>query len=235
MAMRATVVILATVATACRVGEPMPLPLAHADLGAPPADNLDAPPPRKGYAWVPGRWARSGDQWVWLHGYFERERPGYAWKPGRWIAVHGPSRPGPEVEWASSVREFSSEYSNDGWSAQQVLGAPDVYPAQGDMPHAWASATPDAAVEFIEVGYARPMRAIGVDIYETFNPGAVSEVALISSGGAVTLAADPVTDEPLQVRTECTAEPIEAVRVTLASAQVPGWNEIDAIGLVPCD
>ncbi len=103
------------------------------------------------------------------------------------------------------------------------------------MPKAWASLTPDAPTEFIEVGFARPMRAVGVDVYETFNPGAVAEVQLIYSGGVVTVAPDPVTDEPLQVRVSCTDEDIVAVRVTLASAQVPGWNEIDAIGLVPCN
>ncbi len=51
-------------------------PPAHADVGAPPADKLDAPPPRDGYVWMAGRWARSGDRWVWLEGYFERDAAG---------------------------------------------------------------------------------------------------------------------------------------------------------------
>ena len=33
---------------------------------------------------------------------------------------------------------------------------------------------------------------------------------------------------------ECTAERVIAVRVTLDSKAVAGWNEIDAVGLIPC-
>jgi len=139
------------------------------------------------------------------------------------------------VQWAATVRDVSSEYSSDGWSARQVLGPPDVFPASGDIPKAWASLTPDANEEYIEVGFAQPMRAVGIDIYETFNPGAVALVQLIEESRVTSIVPDPTNEQPLRVRATCTAEPVVAVRVTLASASVPGWNEIDAIGLVPCE
>ena len=38
----------------------------------------------------------------------------------------------------------------------------------------------------------------------------------------------------LVIETNCTNEPIAAVRINIASHLVEGWNEIDAVGLVPC-
>ena len=206
-----------------------------ADLGAPPANDPDAPPPRQGYVSIRGRWARSGDRWVWLAGYYERDRPGYSWQPGRWVTTPRVPKPPPQAEWATTVRDVSSEYSSDSWSARRILGPPDVYPASGDLPEAWASLTPDANEEYIEVGFGAPMRTVGVDIYETFNPGAVSLVQLIGEDKVTSIVPDPANEQPLRVRATCTDEPVIAVRVTLASAQVPGWNELDAIGLVPCE
>lgn len=40
--------------------------------------------PRAGYVWVPGRWMRYDNQWVWREGYWMRARPGYVYVPGRW-------------------------------------------------------------------------------------------------------------------------------------------------------
>ena len=158
--------------------------------------------------------------------------------------------PLPAIEWASSVRAVSSEYSPNGWSAQQVLGPPDVYPAAGDLPKAWASRQPDAGPEFIEVGFARPVAMRELRIFETFNPGAIESIdAITVSGRHVTRFAcgagftDGACDAPMAapgsgsrvtaVPLAC-GEPIAAVRVTLATAAVPGWNELDAIGGVPC-
>jgi len=111
--MRAVGVILATVAACGGVAVPAPPPRAHADLGAPPQDKRDAPPPRDGYVWMPGHWARSGDHWVWLEGYYERARRGYTWKPGHWVAAPAVAKAGPEDEWASSVRNLKAITQSD--------------------------------------------------------------------------------------------------------------------------
>ena len=158
--------------------------------------------------------------------------------------------PPPAIEWASSVRAVSSEYSPTSWSAQQVLGPPDVYPGSGDNAKAWASREADAPDEFIEVGFAQPTPMRELQIFETFNPGAVVSVdAITISGRHITLSAcggqftDGPCDGPIgpsggstrvdHVPLTC-GEAIVAARVTLASNAVPGWNEIDAIGGVPC-
>jgi hypothetical protein len=151
--------------------------------------------------------------------------------------------PAPQIVWAASVLGVSSEYSATSWSAQQVLGPPDVYPATGDNPHAWASLEADAVTEYIEVGFAQPVVMCELQIYETLNPGAISSVETISVSGHrakhamrgnkpgtfVAPVGAQISHVPL-----AGGEAIAAVRVTLASGIFPGWNEIDAIGGVPC-
>lgn len=54
------------------------------------------------------------------------------------------------VQWASKVYEFSSQYNNDGWSAKQVLGAPNITQC-GDMAGSWTTSA--SGTQFIEVGF----------------------------------------------------------------------------------
>lgn len=154
-------------------------------------------------------------------------------------AISMPLQQAVEPQWASSVRDVSSEWSAQAWNAQNVLGAPNVYPKHGDIAQAWASREQDARTEFIEVGFANPTRAAALQIVETFNPGAIEAVELVTTSGrhlTLELPDMPATGQSRisTISTACTDEPIAAARVTLNSAKVPGWNEIDAIGLVSC-
>jgi OmpA-OmpF porin, OOP family len=45
---------------------------------------------------------------------------------------------GQEVRWADHVLEFSSEFGKRQYSANQVLGKPNVLPNLGASPNAWA-------------------------------------------------------------------------------------------------
>lgn len=136
------------------------------------------------------------------------------------------------VQWAATVRAFSSQYSVGQWSANQVLGAPNAYTG-GDNPNAWAPLTADGGPEFIEVGFAEPTKLAGLQIYESFNPGAVRLVELITASGKHV--PYPVQGPVHELHFQCTGEDIVAARITLASQEVGGWNEIDAIGAVGCD
>ena len=154
------------------------------------------------------------------------------------LGLDQPKAP-PPVAWASSVLAVSSEWSPSQWSAQQVLGPPDVYPQSGDQPKAWASREADAGPEFIEVGFAQPHRIHQLQVYETYNPGAISRVELVTSSGrhidiSRAPAADGTTANVRKLEFACTSEPIVSARITLDSAAVAGWNELDAIGAVPC-
>jgi hypothetical protein len=148
--------------------------------------------------------------------------------------------PLPDVTWAASVRAFSTQYTADSWSAGKVLGPPDAPPGGGDSANAWASTEADTGAEFLEVAFAAPQRMNGVEILESFNPGAVSRVELLLADGGRAVVHDapgaPAALPQLRRRIDfaCTAQPVIGVRVTIDSQRVPGWNEIDAIGGRPC-
>lgn len=154
------------------------------------------------------------------------------------IAVEPPPRPA--IVWAATVRSVSSQWSDTDWSAARVLGAPDAAPGSDD-PNAWASLGADDRVEWIEVGLAQPRRLSAVQVFESYNPGAVSRVELITTSGAhvVAFAGGPMrmgeTANMRMFELACTDEPIAAIHVTVDSMAVSGWNELDAIGGVPCD
>jgi hypothetical protein len=140
------------------------------------------------------------------------------------------------VEWADGVTGFSSEFSPTLNSVQTVRGAPDVYPRYGDLAGAWASRTTDGAEEWIEVRFALPVTTTRVLWAETFNPGAVSRVDDLSDPAApVVLWEGAASARPAAaVVAELTLpapRAIRALRLVLDSRRVPGWNEIDAVGL----
>lgn len=141
------------------------------------------------------------------------------------------------VRWASEVIGFSSEYSSTANAAAAVRFAPDVYPANGDVAGAWASSATDAGEEWIEVRFAAPVTAASVLWVETFNAGAVVRVDDVTRPAApVVLWEGSPTRVPGSVVAEVSLparRTIGAVRLVLDSRAVPGWNEIDAIGLVP--
>jgi len=159
--------------------------------------------------------------------------------PPAHLEVATSDTPPAELVWASSVRAVSSQYTGTDWSASRALGAPDVPAAGGDDPNAWASADADATVEFLEVGFDRARHIDGVELVESHNAGAVTRVELIADDGTRTVAysapaAAAASPFHRHIDFACTARPIAAVRVTLDSAAVPDWNEIDAIGVRPC-
>ena len=64
----------------------------------------------------------------------------------------------PNILWADKVLRSSSQYGEVDWSAEQILGEPDTYPAHGDRPTAWAPAiNRKTSTEFIRVGFAKPI------------------------------------------------------------------------------
>lgn len=146
--------------------------------------------------------------------------------------------PPPEHVWARALIDYSSEYSTASWSAAQVLGPPDTYPQSGDNSSAWASMVADGKTEFIEVSMPGH-RASAVEVYETFNAGAIRSIDIRLASG---IERRVFTGEPRPragARIEradfsCTEDKVVAVRVTLDTSKVSGWNEIDAIALRPC-
>lgn len=144
-----------------------------------------------------------------------------------------------DTVWADSVIAFSTEYDNPSWAAAQVLGAPDTYPNYGDISTAWTSASSDAGREFLVYHYP-PTNATEVAVYVTYNPGFIDTVYVrqaatgnwiniyIGTAGPTVSVAE-IEHYPIPNGTGA----VDAVRLAMDNAAVGGWNEIDAIGLVP--
>jgi hypothetical protein len=122
------------------------------------------------------------------------------------------------------------------WGPEQATGPPDTDQA-GDFPTAWASLTPDGQDEWLLLEYAEPIVPKEVVIHETFNPGAVYRVTAFKLNGdevEIWKGADPT---PADKESGVSVIPAKAkfktnrVKVYIASKDVPGWNEIDAVGL----
>lgn len=129
------------------------------------------------------------------------------------------------------------ETAKRNWGPEQLVGPPDT-PGAGDIPTAWASATQDEQDEWIEVEYAERFEVRRVLVHETFNPGAVVAVkGFTETGMEVDLwkGVDPIPrTEPRGV---AELHPnvrlaTRRLRIELNSREVPGWNEIDTVGLV---
>lgn len=142
--------------------------------------------------------------------------------------------------WADKVIEYSTKYASGtmDYAPEQATGAPNVYPASGDEPKAWATSTIDADKEFITVGFSTPQAGGTVWVYETYNPGAVKTITVTDATGDHVIYTN-ATPKPIG---ECShivsaattgCSPISKIRVDLDSVAVGNYNEIDAIGILP--
>ena len=144
----------------------------------------------------------------------------------------------PHGQWATAA-EASSEYGPVRFSARQATGAPNVT-SYGDRPEAWASKSADNSEEWLKLTFARPVRASAVRVRQTQNPGAIVKVEAFAADGrsAVVWSGHDSTAYPKNQIAWFTATfepppfPVVAIKLTLDSAAVKGWNEIDAVQLV---
>lgn len=139
-------------------------------------------------------------------------------------------------QWATTLLDFSSEYSSTDWSAEQVLKAPNTK-AYGDSTSAWAPANQDAGKEFVTVGFKSPVYATGVTVRETDGYGFVTRIDVIDTKNVVhTVWSGVDNSKPDQINNfKATWSPtsylVKAVKVHINTALHGGWEEIDAIQL----
>ena len=139
---------------------------------------------------------------------------------------------------ATQVNDFSSQVSSQTFSANQTLGAPDVYPNYEASSLAWVSATPDGQREFIELKFSGSAPINYVDIYETFNPGAVDTVYVKNPGTNIfevvyteTAAAASKVARVNRINFALTSFNVSEIRIALASDSIPGFHSIDAVAI----
>jgi OOP family OmpA-OmpF porin len=141
------------------------------------------------------------------------------------------------VLYASKVIEFSSEFSFELYSAQQILGEPNALPTGGDSPFAW-SPKRQTGNQDITVAFGEDIEIEQVAIGECLNPGAVHKVFAIEASGMEHLL-NEYTPKPIRqdsrllhlILEERTPYKVHAIRVELDGDKVPGYNSIDFIAI----
>jgi hypothetical protein len=123
-----------------------------------------------------------------------------------------------------------------GWGPEQATGPPNTAVA-GDFTSAWASLTPDGQDEWLLLEYAEPVLPAAVLVHETYNPGALARVTVFKLDGEeveVWSGKDPTAQGSGKGVSEIAVDvPFKTnrVKIYIDSKAVPGWNEIDAVGV----
>ncbi|UZR92751.1 OmpA family protein [Chondrinema litorale] len=146
-----------------------------------------------------------------------------------------------EVQWASIVLGFSSEYSKSGqfsYRAQQALGKPNKLPVLEDSPCAWSPSEENKGIEWIHLGYNNPMQIQQVAIGENYNAGSIVEIILFDEAGNAHTVYDvsqqnsPDDKEGMfHVLFKLTNYKVVSVKVVLDTKKISGWNHIDAVAI----
>ncbi len=152
-------------------------------------------------------------------------------------AVTGTIAAPPAAQYASSVIAFSSQYSTTSWSAARALGAPNVT-VYGDQANAWSASSPNAATEFLTLGFSTPVYAHGVTVRESFNNGFVYQVDVLDLNDVLHTVWTGVDNAATGVLADFTATwpvtsyLVKGVKVYVNGLHTDSWEEIDAVQLL---
>jgi OmpA-OmpF porin, OOP family len=143
---------------------------------------------------------------------------------------------GQVVQWASKVIESSSELTPVQYSAQQILGKPNVLPAAGQNPNAW---TPDKPrkKEFIKIGFDTPSQIQQIAIAESNNPSGLFKVYVYDESGKEYLIQTlnpqtiPLKGRMLNIFMEKTSYKVTAVKLEFDGAALSDYFSIDAVAI----
>ncbi|MDZ4845709.1 MAG: OmpA family protein [Chitinophagales bacterium] len=141
------------------------------------------------------------------------------------------------IQFASSVKAFSSEAGAKQYSAKQILGKPNVLPQAGDSPCAWMPKDGESAAEFIEIGFDKPMKVQQVAVFENLYPGSIKNIFLIEANGlkhSVYEGTPALINELSRVfrkTVPLTVYEVAAVRIELTPSAVTGNNQLDAVAI----
>jgi OOP family OmpA-OmpF porin len=141
-----------------------------------------------------------------------------------------------EVQWASQVLEYSSQFGKRQYSVNQVVGKPNVLPNLGASPNAWAPRKKDK-YEYVKVAFDRPTKIKQIAIAETHNPGGIHKIFAYDTKGnehllnAFTPSFIPIEGRLFRFFFDETDFKVTAVKVTIDGKLLAGHFGIDAIGI----
>lgn len=144
-----------------------------------------------------------------------------------------------QVAKQDQLQQTISQMRNPGphWDTDEVTGPPNTSQF-GDRNTAWASKSQDGQQEWLILEYDRPISATSVQIHENYKPGAVSKITHVPSDGGESIlweGTDPTPQSALGGVSSIPISPqgpIQRIKVYIDSHLVPGWNEVDAVGLI---
>jgi hypothetical protein len=146
-------------------------------------------------------------------------------------------------QWVSQVCRFSSQYGEASWSANNICGEPRAFlRGHGDFPQAWAPASIGSRSEFIELAFAKPVYPLEIQVFESFNPGAIVVASIwdssrndwhavytcVSQCGTIHTCRKLDIQIPHEARTMLS----NLVRLEIDQNNITSWYEIDAVRLV---
>ena len=137
------------------------------------------------------------------------------------------------TQWVSKVHGFSNEYDTTGWSAQQVIGEPDIEKC-GDIRGSWTTNT--QGKHYIEVGYEQTVYPTKLIVRENNAVGFVTALSFQDlEGNEHTLVVeDELTECPgnsIFILEEEIEFPINRVKIHIDANHSNSYEEIDAIAL----
>jgi hypothetical protein len=155
-----------------------------------------------------------------------------------WALKQDEIKSDPHGQWATDAKAsstFNDAKGNTSYSANQATGEPNVQ-TYSTTPQAWSSKTPDSGIEWLELTFAKPVRANAVRVRESSGSGALIKIEVFDEKGAahtVWTGADSTKElNYLIAEFPKTAFMTNRVKLTLATNVVGGWNQIDAVQLV---
>jgi len=143
------------------------------------------------------------------------------------------------IEWADKVLGYSSQLGEKKYGAIQVIGPPSVMPDFGFSNCSWTPKLQNSTIdEWIKVAFRKPIRVQQISIAENFNPGAVIKIILYDSLGIEHLVYNKFSSVPIEEKGRMfnvfiprTPYEVYALKILMDTEGVPGWNQIDAIGI----
>ena len=122
------------------------------------------------------------------------------------------------------------------YSPMQATGEPDT-PRPGDQGTAWAAATSDGQLEWLVCEFKAAKNPIEIVVYENNAPGAITKIGVFQDDDTEVTAWEGTDPTPRDQPWGVSVFPVKLdfsfkkLKLYINSPEVPGYNEIDAVGL----
>ncbi len=154
------------------------------------------------------------------------------------IALFGITLYAQDIQWAHEIVSFSSQYDKSAFSAKQVLGPPNKYPAWGKSEVAWAPKSESRGLENVRVKFKKPIHVRQVLVAETLSPGAIYQIFLYDEKGKGHKVFESKTKQSVYgearlfgQKISVTPYKVSQLKLVINTDMVRGMQQIDAIGI----